>query len=345
MLALGATVIATTATGANLNQLQSELGANNAKQQSLSDSVSGLDHEVSTLNSQIALVQSRAAAVQAAVNEDEAADATAKAAVARERKLLATLQARLKRADTALASELITTYEQPQQSLVSVVVEAKGFQQMLDQLQYMDRANHEEQSIIRITKQAKAQATAAEQRLTTLERADAQATQQRLTEARALSGMQALLNSRRQALSHAEAARAAALAATRAHGAQLESEINTIKQQQAAAARAAEQAEQAAQAQQSQSTSEAPVTATPSGGWAIPEAIVMCESGGQNLPPNSAGASGYYQIIPSTWKDFGGTGAQAYQASLAEQSAVASRIWDGGAGASNWVCAGIVGIT
>ena len=82
----------------------------------------------------------------------------------------------------------------------------------------------------------------------------------------------------------------------------------------------------------------------PSGGWAIPYAIVLCESGGQNLTPNSAGASGYYQIIASTWKLFGGTGPAAYLASKAEQDAVASRIWRGGAGASNWVCAGIVGI-
>jgi hypothetical protein len=76
----------------------------------------------------------------------------------------------------------------------------------------------------------------------------------------------------------------------------------------------------------------------------IPYAIVLCESGGQNLPPNSAGASGYYQIIPGTWSLYGGTGPAAYLASKAEQDAVASRIWDGGKGASAWVCAGIVGI-
>ena len=80
------------------------------------------------------------------------------------------------------------------------------------------------------------------------------------------------------------------------------------------------------------------------GGWAIPYAIVLCESGGQDLPPNSAGASGYYQIMPATWKLFGGSGPAAYLAPKSEQDAVASRIWNGGAGASNWVCAGIVGI-
>jgi hypothetical protein len=48
--------------------------------------------------------------------------------------------------------------------------------------------------------------------------------------------------------------------------------------------------------------------------------------------------------MPATWRLFGGSGPAAYLASKAEQDAVASRIWNGGAGASNWVCAGIVGI-
>lgn len=79
------------------------------------------------------------------------------------------------------------------------------------------------------------------------------------------------------------------------------------------------------------------------GNWAIPAPIVMCESGGQNLPPNSAGASGYYQIIPGTWAGYGGSGYTAYLASKSEQDAVASRIWNGGSGANQWVCAGLTG--
>jgi hypothetical protein len=91
-------------------------------------------------------------------------------------------------------------------------------------------------------------------------------------------------------------------------------------------------AAQAAQAQQSGS----------GGGWAIPASVVECESDGQNLPPNSAGASGYYQIIPSTWQAYGGTqyAPSAYQATAQQQAVIAARIWDGGAGADQWVCAG-----
>jgi len=74
-----------------------------------------------------------------------------------------------------------------------------------------------------------------------------------------------------------------------------------------------------------------------------PWAIVQWESGGQNLPPNSAGASGYYQILASTWRLYGGSGPAAYLASKAEQDRVAGRIWQG-SGPSAWVCAGLVGL-
>ena len=43
-----------------------------------------------------------------------------------------------------------------------------------------------------------------------------------------------------------------------------------------------------------------------------------------------------------TWRLFGGTGPAAWQASKAEQDRVAARIWAGGAGAHNWVCASLV---
>jgi len=76
-----------------------------------------------------------------------------------------------------------------------------------------------------------------------------------------------------------------------------------------------------------------------SGEWVIPERIVMCESSGQNLPSNEAGAAGYYQITSEAWAEGDGSPPDdASQHSKAEQDAVASRLWAAGTGAGRWVC-------
>jgi hypothetical protein len=75
------------------------------------------------------------------------------------------------------------------------------------------------------------------------------------------------------------------------------------------------------------------------GDWAIPYAIVMCESGGDFTAVNpSSGAGGAYQILPSTWHLYGGEGLPQ-DASPEEQSRIAALIW-ADSGASAWECAG-----
>jgi septal ring factor EnvC (AmiA/AmiB activator) len=339
----------------SLSQLSSELGATDATQADLATDVKALDGQISTLDRQIGLVRSREASVRQQLSVDRARLARTGSQLTVQKRHLTTVRRELRHAQTALAAQLVSSYEQPQVTLMSVVVQSHGFSQLLDQLQFIASAEHSQQRLITITTRVKATATAATRRLGTLKRRQGVATAAATTQADALSGMNALLSSRQTALSHIESARSTALADVSARGGRLRSAIATIKAQQAAAARAAAaaaaraQAEAAAAAAASTSSvgsgGSGTVSATPSGGWAIPAAIVLCESGGQNLPPNSAGASGYYQIIPATWAGEGGSGPAAYLAPKSEQDAIAAKLWDGGAGARNWVCAGIVGIT
>jgi peptidoglycan hydrolase-like protein with peptidoglycan-binding domain len=73
------------------------------------------------------------------------------------------------------------------------------------------------------------------------------------------------------------------------------------------------------------------------GGYAIPAAIVMCESGGNWAAVNpSSGAGGAYQILPSTWAAYGGPGLPQ-DASPAQQSRIAAEIW-ATQGPSAWSC-------
>ncbi len=330
LLAIAAATPITSSAQQSIGQLNSSLGATQARAGSLSASVSSLDRLIASLGAQISLVQSREADVRAALAADHAKLLSAQEALNREQRLLALLRARLARARMILSRQLLSNYEASKPDLVTVVLEARGFSDLLDRLDYLHRAEQQQQTLIGVTRSAKARADVAAHQFAKLEATDRAITAATALRARALAGMNELLSSKQVALEHARAAQAAALAAARERGHQLRAAISRLQAQQAAA-RAALQGP-------------APTALGPSGGWAIPYAIVLCESGGQNLPPNSAGASGYYQIIPSTWRLFGGSGPAAYLASKAEQDAIASRIWNGGAGASNWVCAGIVGI-
>jgi septal ring factor EnvC (AmiA/AmiB activator) len=326
-----------TSRAASIGSLSSQLSHERARQQSLSASVGRLSKLIGSLNSQIALVRSREAAVQAELNKDRAELAKLRGQLARERKVVAVLKGRLARARVILSRQLVSAYEGTTPDLISVVLDAHGFSDLLDELDFLGRAERQQQTTIAQTQQAKTMADVAEQQLSKLETAQIKITEEEAVRARALAGMNALLSSKEAALARAREAQRTALAASRARGAQLQTQISRLRAQQAAA-------ERAAAATGFGAPSGGGPALGPSGGWAIPYAIVLCESGGQDLPPNSAGASGYYQILPSTWKLFGGTGPAAYLASKAEQDAVASRIWNGGAGAGNWVCAGIVGI-
>jgi septal ring factor EnvC (AmiA/AmiB activator) len=326
----------------SVGQLQSRLGTQRSQQQHLSLSIGSIDQLIDTLDSQISLVQAREQTVAGELASDRARLTSVHGELVVERARLVKLQATLAAARTLLANQLVSGYEANPPTLVSVVLDANGFQSLLNQLSFLGRAEHQQKSLISETATAKGRATAAAQRLAKLERTDRQITRDAMIRQRALVGMNQLLQAKQSALSKARAAQAAALQASRARSEALRHQISEVRARQAAAAAAAAKAS-AQDAADTLPTPTGPALGADSG-WAIPWAIVDCESGGQNFPPNSAGASGYYQIIPSTWQEYGGTGPAAYLTSKAEQSAVATRIWDG-AGPGAWDCARIVGIT
>ena len=67
----------------------------------------------------------------------------------------------------------------------------------------------------------------------------------------------------------------------------------------------------------------------------LPACTWQPESGGNWSAVNSSsGAGGYYQITPSTWAAYGGTGSPQ-SASPAEQTAIAHKIWSS-QGSSAW---------
>jgi peptidoglycan hydrolase CwlO-like protein len=269
----------------------------------------------------VAVLERRVGDVQAEVAAAAALAARTETELRAARVRAARLAARLGEVRTRLAALLRERYVNGEPDVVTVVLSADGFADLLETVHFLERVQHADARLLDAVRAARADAVHERGVLNRLNRRR-QATAAALARRRdALTTILAGLRSRRDALARARAARQAALTRTRSGRRRAQHALTKLLAERAAAA----------------------VTlAGPGGPWAIPWAIVQCESGGQNLPPNAAGASGYYQMLPSTWRGLGGSTPQAYQASKAEQDRLAAKLWAGGAGARNWVCASLV---
>lgn len=293
-----------------------------ARERTLSGAVARLAASDRRLARQIATLQRRQAAVQADLDRDEATLAQTREALRHERARAARLANRLTVARRTLRTRLLERYKASHVDALSVVLNSASFSDLMERAAFLRRIQDSDEEIVKTVRAARTDAVAERRRLDAAEDRQRRAVEGLRARRNAVAAMAAGVAARQSALRRIRAARTAALAATRSRRRNLESDLRAAER---AAARAASAA------------APAPVS-IPKGGWAIPWEIVQCESGGQNLPPNSAGASGYYQIMPATWKGLGGKGPHAYLRPKAEQDAAAAKLWNGGAGASNWVC-------
>jgi hypothetical protein len=278
----------------------------------------------------LSLAAARQRATMAAARESELTELLARGQeraavladrVAEARGELATARERLRRALDALADRLVGIYKTAQADEVGVLLDSEGFDdfstraELLGRIQAADRALAER---VRDLREALADQLAAVEQA----KARADAYNERIDAARAqIAAVRAEAEAEAAALADARAAQVAALDELQTQMAGWSDRVQKLEQISATEA-AGEVAGWAG-----------------TGDWAIPEAIVMCESGGNYGALNpSSGAGGAYQILPSTWHAYGGKGLP-HQASPAEQDAIAAQIWaDSGPGA--WVCAG-----
>jgi len=300
--------------------LRDRIGAAKARERTLSGAVARLGRLERQTSAQVGILEGRVAAAQSELDIAEANLLATQRDLGTARRRLTRLRKRLAEVRTQLGIVLRERYMGGEPDFLTVVLHADGFPQLLETLSFLHRVERSDTHLLDIVRRARADATREERLLTVLvARRQRQALAVRIRRD-ALAGIADGLRARRDQLARAHDARLGALTRTRAGRRRAERALNRLLAARAVAARAV----------------------GPGGPWAIPWPIVQCESGGQNLPPNWAGASGYYQMLDTTWKGLGGSTPHAYQASKAEQDRLAARLWAGGAGAHNWVCAGMV---
>jgi peptidoglycan hydrolase CwlO-like protein len=293
------------------------------RERALSGAVARLGALIERTGREIAIVQGRLDEVEGDLLAARSRLERTQAELRAERIRLVRLQRRLARGRATLAAQLVAAYKSDPPDVVSLVLGSHSFADLLERVEFMKRVADRNADVVGDVRAARAETRRQAALLARLEarrRADTEAVARRRD---AIAGMRDGLADRQATLVRARAARAQALAGTRSDRRSAQRALDRLIAARERAAAAA--------------------NAGPGGPWAIPWPIVQCESGGQNLPPNGAGASGYYQMLPSTWHGLGGSTRHAYQASKAEQDRLAAQLWAGGAGAHNWVCAALVG--
>ncbi len=302
--------------------LQSDIAARQEREARLGSQAQRLGRLERRVGAQVALLQRRLAAAQAELDRARRRLAQTQSDLRAERARALRLRLRLKEARETLATLLVERYQGGTPDLVTVVLSAKGFADLLERATFLKRIQDRDTAIIDEVRTARHDAKAESRRLARLERVRRDVSVRVEQRRNQIGSVTRALEQRRAALAQARAARLALKRATAAGRRRAEKTLNKLLEQQRRAL----------------------YSPGPGGPWAIPWPIVQCESGGINQRPNWAGASGYYQFMPATWRGLGGSTPHAYQASKAEQDRLAAKLWDGGRGARNWDCAAIVGI-
>src|SRR5262249_9672164 len=125
-----------------------------------------------SLTSQITLVEQREAEVRAALDADRARLHAVGLALDRQRARVELLKRRLARARMILSRQLVSSYENSQPNIINVVLDAHGFTDLLERINFLRRAQDEQKALVKATETAKAQAVAAARRLAALEARD-----------------------------------------------------------------------------------------------------------------------------------------------------------------------------
>lgn len=287
--------------------------------QALAGQIESQTATLAAKSQEAAAAAAREAELTATLAAGEERAAALGSAVDGSREQLQRTRRKLHRAAAELADRIVTIYKAGGPDTLDILLSSDGYDDLAGRVEYLERVQAADEALIDRTQELRARVSG---QLDALEAAREEQLAHNAEVANAreqIAAVRARAQSQAAALDAAVSARAATLE-------QLQAQIGRWERQLQQAQRIS-----AAEAHQQ--------VADWLGEWAIPEQIVLCESGGNFRALNSSsGAGGAYQILPSTWRLYGGKGLP-HQASPKEQGRIAAQIW-ADSGAAAWECAG-----
>ncbi len=252
------------ASGQDAGQVQQQIDAGKAKEQQLSAAAERLARLEQVVRRGVLVLRRQQESAQVEVDLWQERLTATERRLRRSRMRLADQERRLRRDRQVLAANLRASYVRGTPDLLSVAIGARDFSELVDQVRYESETRTRNAQLLRELKGARARTTRLEREQTATVREQRLQATALARERNAIAQRAAALAEREATLAQARAARQAALASTRSSRKRAE---RTLRRLQAAQDRVAVDRR------------------GPGGPWAIPWAVVRCESGGRTFRP------------------------------------------------------------
>jgi murein DD-endopeptidase MepM/ murein hydrolase activator NlpD len=201
--------------GERIDKARDRIEGHRAKEQVLTTEISGYATRIRSLQGDISALQQRQDKVQVELDAKQAELQRVADELQRTRDRLARLMKRLAEAKRTLAARMVALYKDDEPDMVTVVLEAEGFNELLDRAEFIERISKQDNAIIIRVRDLSRQVKAEVKRLAELEaqaRAAAEAIQAKRDQIAAAKGT---LVNRQDELVNARDQRAGALAKIR----------------------------------------------------------------------------------------------------------------------------------
>jgi murein DD-endopeptidase MepM/ murein hydrolase activator NlpD len=226
------------ARAASIGQLQQQISAGQNQISGLSGAVSAASGRLNQLNSSISVLEQRIARLQADLNAKRAELLKLRAQLDAAKTRLAQLVAYEAHAENVLSTQLVAGYESDRPDIVTVVLEARGFQDLLERLAFAQRIRNQDVQVINQVKAARRAVAAQATRLGALEQRQQVLTEAVLRQRNTVDQSRVTLVQQEIQVTGLRAKKASQLAGVRGQVAALQRKLGAAQAAQAAAAAA-----------------------------------------------------------------------------------------------------------
>jgi cell wall-associated NlpC family hydrolase len=197
--AVTAALLGSGLTASSSGDLQSQISATQSASGSLKDQIAADSKQISSTSGGLQNARDRLASIQSALDQRVNELRTVQTSLLSSRDHLLELENRLHVASTALAANLVAGYEGSEPDLMTVILQSRGFGDLLEQVSFLNRIAHQDTTVVGATRAARAQVSGEATRLAGLESRDRTLADQILDQRNQAAALQSALLSQQVA--------------------------------------------------------------------------------------------------------------------------------------------------